>query len=41
LLALCALTAIRLAIEEKLEWAVAAIVFAALPMASMVVSPAA
>lgn len=31
LLALCAgLTAIRLAIEEKLEWAVAAIVFAAL-----------
>src|ERR671931_1083978 len=31
LLALCAgLTAIRLAVEEKLEWAVAAIVFAAL-----------
>ena len=31
LLALCAgLTAIRLAIEEKLEWALAAIVFAAL-----------
>src|SRR5262249_56117545 len=31
LLALCAgLTAIRLAVEDKLEWAVAAIVFAAL-----------
>ena len=31
LLALCAgLTAIRLAVEDKLEWAIAAIVFAAL-----------